>query len=161
MIQNTMCVLMLIKSHVCWMQYLNVTSVDILFFCYDVLNSNPDPNQHHHRCQAPLHPTLPLKDVKKAHNTQNKKSSTSFHSIYRLLFKGAVMNEYVWDGRCVDTLMHGHLSSTLGNYDQLSIHSVIAQSEAGRSCLFIPIQPHIMCLYLNDTSGVCGRQQLR
>lgn len=64
-------------------------------------------------------------------------------------------------GRCVDTLMLGHLSPTLGNYDQLSIHSVIAQSEAGRSCLFLPIQPHIMCLHLDDSSGVCRRQQLK
>lgn len=70
-------------------------SRDTLSVQHDVLSSNPDPTQHHHRCQAPLHSTLPLKDVKKAHNAQNKESSTSFHSIYRLLFKGAVMNEYV------------------------------------------------------------------
>lgn len=146
----------LIKLHLRWLQYLNATSV----VHYDVLNSNPDSIQHQLGCQAPLHPALPLKDVKEAHNAPKKESSTSFHSIYRLLFKGAVMNEYVWDGRCVDTLMVIYLQPLV-----IMINWVftvcLRNHEQDAAVCSPPIQPRIMCLHLNDISRVCGRKQLK
>lgn len=120
------------------------------------------PTGHHHHMP---NPSTPLSSSERCQGSSSFPTQRELKLIPQHLKAVIQGNRYEWvcvrwetcgytDACYPSAFRSGHFSPTLSNYDQPSIHSVLSQSAAWRSCLFIPIQPHIICLRLNGSSGV-------